>query len=74
MADQDFAAELAQAKEEIEALRRRIALLENRLEAIPDTLLLSKNQTVRSLAVLGHGVLGLLAIGIVLLLLRALFS
>ena len=74
MADQDFAAELAQAKEEIEGLRRRIALLENRLEAIPDTLLLSKNQTVRSLAVLGHGVLGLLAIGIVLLLLRALFS
>jgi hypothetical protein len=74
MPDQDFAAELAQAKEEIEALRRRIAQLEKRLDDIPNTFLLSRYQAVRTLAVLGHGILGCMAVGVVLLILNALFG
>lgn len=62
MSDQDLTAELARAKEEISVLNHRIELLEQKLGAIPSTLLLSKSQTIRSLAVLGHVFLGCLAI------------
>lgn len=62
MPDQDQTSELAWAKEEIRALNRRIEILEQKLEAIPRTLLLSKSQTIRSFAVLGYALLGCLAI------------
>lgn len=67
MPDQDLTSELVWAKQEISALHRRIELLEQKLEAIPRTLLLSKSQTMRSLAVLGHVFLGSLAVYIVVL-------
>ena len=70
MADPDFASELAQAREEVASLKRRVAFLEKRVEAIPHTLLLSKSQTVRVLAVLGLSILGWLGVGIVYLILN----
>jgi hypothetical protein len=74
MPDKDLTSELAQSKEEIEALRRRLELLEQRFQAIPETLLLSKNPTVRTLAVLGHVLLGCLAIYIVMILVTLLIG
>lgn len=62
MRDRDRDSELSQAMEEIVALRRRIESLEQRFHALPDTLLLSKNVTVRSLVILGHVLFGVLAV------------
>ena len=62
MSDQDPTTELARAKEEIKALNPRMELLEQKLGAIPSTLLLSRSRTLRSFAVLGHVFLGCLAI------------
>jgi hypothetical protein len=62
MSDGDLASELSEAKEEIVALRRRIESLERRFLSLPDTLLLSRNVTVRSLVILGHVLFGVLAI------------
>lgn len=72
MSDQDLTPELAWAREEIRVLNRRIELLEQKLEAIPNTLLLSKNQTIRSFAVLGHVFLGCLAIYVAVVILLVL--
>ena len=74
MPDKDLTSELAQSKEDIEALRRRLEVLEQRFQALPETLLLSKNPTVRTLAVLGHGLLGCLAVYIVMILLKILIG
>jgi len=73
MAEQDLPEELHQAKEDIEALRRRLEALEQNFGSIPDTRLLDKSFFTRTLAVVGHHFVGsiylsvLLLVGLVLL-------
>lgn len=56
MADQDIASALDQARQEIQALRRRLDLLEAgaRPQDLPATMLLDHSFLRRAFAVLGH--------------------
>ena len=62
MFDQDLAADLADARRELGALRRRIDSLERKLNAIPQTSLLSRSFITRVLTVMGYWLIGYLVI------------
>jgi hypothetical protein len=54
MPDQDLAAELAKAREEIGTLRQRLDMLEQKLQSLPQTGLLNRNFVARAFTVQGH--------------------
>lgn len=54
MSEEDLAAELAKAREEIGTLQQRLDVLEQRLQSLSRTGLLNGNFVVRAFAVEGH--------------------
>lgn len=74
MPDRDLAAELSRAREEIDLLRHRLELLEQKVQGIPTTSLLHQNFVTRAFAVVGHHLVGSFVISILLALLFVLMQ